>query len=302
MSTSETPQAGASEQEAPVCYRHPEREAHIRCQRCNRRICPDCMRPAAVGFQCPSCVSEGSRSTRSGRTPYGGEPSRDPSLTSKVLIGLNVLVWVLILATGGRGSRLVDLLALRPDGEVVTVDGVTYNIPAGVADGRYWQLFTTMFTHVEVWHIAFNMLALWTLGPQLESAIGRARFLALYLLSGLTASATVMWFSTSYSLTLGASGAIFGLMGGLLVIAVKVGGDVRGVVTWIAVNFAFTFLFVRLISWQGHVGGFVGGLLLGAAIVYAPRGASRARWQLGGVLAVAVLVAVATAARVAVLA
>jgi membrane associated rhomboid family serine protease len=247
-------------------------------------------------------VSDGSRSTRSGRTPYGGQHSRDPSLTSKVLIGINVLVWVLILATGGRGSRLVDLLALRPDGEVVTVDGVTYNIPAGVADGRYWQLFTTMFTHVEVWHIAFNMLALWTLGPQLELAVGRARFLALYLLSGLTASATVMWFSTSYSLTLGASGAIFGLMGGLLVIAVKVGGDVRGVVTWIAVNFAFTFVFVRLISWQGHVGGFVGGLLLGATIVYAPRGSSRARWQLGGILAVAALVAVATAARVAVLA
>ena len=301
MSTSETPQTGASEQEAPVCYRHPDREAHIRCQRCNRRICPDCMRPAAVGFQCPSCVAEGSRTTRSGRTPYGGRQSGDPTLTSKVLIGLNVLVWVLILATGGRSSRLIDLLALRPAGGITTVDGVTYNLPAGVADGRYWQLFTTMFTHVEVWHIAFNMLALWTLGPQLELAIGRARFLALYLLSGLTASATVMWFSTAYSLTLGASGAIFGLMGGLLVIAVKVHGDVRGVATWIAVNFAFTFLFVRLISWQGHVGGFVGGLLLGAAIVYAPR-SSRARWQLTGILGVAVLVVVAMAARVAVLA
>ena len=238
------------------------------------------------------------------RYPSGGSYSFGPGALTpavRVLIITNVVVWVLILATGGRGSRLIDLLALRPDGEVVTVDGVTYNLPAGVADGRYWQLFTTMFTHVEVWHIAFNMLALWTLGPQLELAIGRARFLALYLLSGLTASATVMWFSTSYSLTLGASGAIFGLMGGLLVIAVKVGGDVRGVVTWIAVNFAFTFLFVRLISWQGHVGGFVGGLLLGAVIVYAPR-ASRARWQLAGILGVAVVVAVATLARIAVLA
>jgi membrane associated rhomboid family serine protease len=301
MSTPEIPPAEASEQEAPVCYRHPDREAHIRCQRCERRICPDCMRPASVGFQCPGCVAEGSRSTRSGRTAYGGERSGDPSLTSKVLIGINAVVWVLLLATGGRGSRLVDVLALRPDGGLTEVNGVTYNIPAGVADGRYWQLFTSMFTHVEVWHIGFNMLALWALGPQLEAAIGRTRFLALYLLSGLTASAAVMWFSVPYSLTLGASGAIFGLMGALALVAVKVHGDVRGVAIWIAVNFAFTFLFVRLISWQGHVGGFVGGLLLGAVIVYAPR-ASRARWQLAGILGVAVVVAVATLARIAVLA
>ncbi len=301
MSTPETPPTGASEQEAPVCYRHPDREAHIRCQRCDRRICPDCMRPASVGFQCPSCVAEGSRSTRSARTAYGGRRSGDPSLTSKVLIGLNVVVWVLVLATGGRASRLVDLLALRPNGGLTVVNGVTYNIPDGVADGRYWQLFTSMFTQVEVWHIGFNMLALWVLGPQLEAAVGRTRFLALYLLSGLTASAAVMWFSVPYSLTLGASGAIFGLMGALLVVAVKVHGDVRGVATWIAVNFVFTFLFVRLISWQGHLGGFIGGLLLGAAIVYAPR-ASRARWQLAGILGVAVAVALATVARIAVLA
>jgi membrane associated rhomboid family serine protease len=301
MSTPETPPTGASEQEAPVCYRHPDREAHIRCQRCDRRICPDCMRPASVGFQCPACVAEGSRSTRSARTAYGGRRSGDPSLTSKVLIGLNVVVWVLVLATGGQASRLVDLLALRPNGGLTVVNGVTYNLPDGVADGRYWQLFTSMFTQVAIWHIGFNMLALWVLGPQLEAAVGRARFLALYLLSGLTASAAVMWFSVPYSLTLGASGAIFGLMGALLVVAVKVHGDVRGVATWIAVNFVFTFLFVRLISWQGHLGGFIGGLLLGAAIVYAPR-ASRARWQLAGILAIAVAVAVATVARIAVLA
>jgi membrane associated rhomboid family serine protease len=301
MSTPETPPTGASEQEAPVCYRHPDREAHIRCQRCDRRICPDCMRPASVGFQCPSCVAEGSRSTRSGRTAYGGQRSGDPSLTSKVLIGINVVVWVLLLATGGGASRLVDLLALRPNGGPTVVNGVTYNLPDGVADGRYWQLVTSMFTQVEVWHIGFNMLALWVLGPQLEAAVGRTRFLALYLLSGLTASAAVMWFSVPYSLTLGASGAIFGLMGALLVVALKVHGDVRGVATWIAVNFVFTFVFVRLISWQGHLGGFIGGLLLGAAIVYAPR-ASRARWQLAGILGIAVAVTLAIVARIAILA
>jgi membrane associated rhomboid family serine protease len=283
---------------APVCYRHSGREAHIRCQRCNRPICPDCMRSAAVGFQCPSCVKEGSRSTRSA---YGGERSGNPALTSQVLIALNVLVWVAILATGGRASRLVDVLALRPSGGVVPINGTRYSVPAGVAQGDYWQLLTAVFTHVEAWHIAFNMLALWVLGPQLEAAIGRTRFLALYLLSGLVSSATVMWLSAPYSQTVGASGALFGLMGALLVVAVKVHGDVRGMLTWIGVNFVFTFVLVRMISWQGHVGGFVGGLLIGVAIVYAPR-RHRALVQTGGLVAVAVLTVLALVVRISVLA
>ena len=130
---------------------------------------------------------------------------------------------------------------------------------ASVSQGDVWQLLTSMFTHVAIWHIGFNMLALWTLGPQLELAIGRTRFLAVYFISGLAGSATVLWFSTPYGQTLGASGAIFGLMGALLVVAIKVHGDVRGMLVWIGVNFVITFLFVRLISWQGHLGGFIGG-------------------------------------------
>ena len=297
MSTPDTPATGASETEAPVCYRHPDREAHIRCQRCDRRICPDCMRPAAVGFQCPSCVHEGSRETRSGRTAYGGKRSANPALTSQVLIALNVVVWVTILATGGAGSRLVDYLALRPSS---TYLGVVYPQFASVSQGDVWQLLTSMFTHVAIWHIGFNMLALWTLGPQLELAIGRTRFLAVYFISGLAGSATVLWFSTPYGQTLGASGAIFGLMGAMLVVAIKVHGDVRGMLVWIGVNFVITFLFLRLISWQGHLGGFIGGLLLGTVIVYAPR-THRTRWQTAGITAVAVLVLVTAGTRVAVL-
>jgi membrane associated rhomboid family serine protease len=301
VSTPETPPTGASEQEAPVCYRHTDREAHIRCQRCNRRICPDCMRPASVGFQCPSCVREGSKETRSARTPYGGQRSSNPALTSQVLIGINVVVFVLILATGWHDSPLVDVLALRPDGGLVRVGGVLYNLPDGVANGAPWQLVTSLFTHVEIWHIGFNMLALWTLGPQLELAVGRARFLALYFVSGLAASATVLWLSPTYGQTIGASGAIFGLMGGLLLIAIKVRGDVRGVLTWIGINFAITAIFVANISWQGHVGGFVGGVLVGAVLVYAPR-EHRTRWQVLGVGAIALVVVVAMLARIAMLA
>lgn len=298
MSTPETPATGAFEQEAPVCYRHPDREAHIRCQRCNRRICPDCMRPAAVGFQCPSCVQEGSKQTRSGRTAYGGRRSGNPALVSQVLIGINALVWIAIMATGGRSSKLVDVLALRPSS---TYQGVVYEQFLSVTNGAPWQLVTSVFTHVELWHIGVNMLVLWTLGPQLELAVGRARFIALYLLSGLAGSAVVMWFSTPYLQTLGASGAIFGLMGALLVVALKVHGDVRGVLTWIGVNFVITFLFVRLISWQGHVGGFVAGVLLGAVIVYAPR-RNRTLWQSAGIAAIALVIAVATVVRIALLA
>ena len=258
------------------------------------------MRPASVGFQCPSCVREGSRQTRSGRTAYGGERPGNPALTSQVLIAINVAVWGLIMVTGGRTSTLVDHLALLPVSAQSFRGGFPAVVP-GVADGAPWLLVTSMFTHVELWHIGFNMLALWTLGPQLEMAIGRARFLALYFVSGLASAATVMWLSASNSQTLGASGAIFGLMGALLVVAIKVHGDVRGVLTWIGVNFVITFLFVHLISWQGHLGGFVGGLLLGLVIVYAPR-RHRTAWQVSGIAAVTALAVLATVARIALLA
>lgn len=300
MSTPEQPATGASAEGAPVCYRHTDREAHILCQRCNRRICPDCMRPAAVGFQCPSCVREGSRETRSGRTAYGGERPRNPALTSQVLIGINAAVWLLILVTGGAASALVNHLALLPVSAQALRNGQLILVP-GVADGAPWLLVTSLFTHIEIWHIGFNMLALWALGPQLELAIGRARFLALYFVSGLASSATVLWLSAPNSQTLGASGAIFGLMGALLIVAIKVHGDVRGILTWIGINFVITVLLVRLISWQGHLGGFVGGLLLGLVIVYAPR-RHRTAWQVAGISLVAALIVVATVVRIAVLA
>jgi membrane associated rhomboid family serine protease len=294
------PPTGASE-EAPVCYRHPDREAHIRCQRCGRPICPDCMIPAAVGFQCPACVKEGSKQTRSGRTAYGGERSGNPALTSQALIAVNVVVWLLILVTGWRASPLIDRLALMPRGAVFNTGGGTLLSITGVADGAPWLLLTSMFAHVAIWHIGFNMLALYSLGPGLEAAIGRTRFLLLYFVSGLAASATVMWLSGEHSQTLGASGAIFGLMGALLVIAFRVGGDVRSILTWVGINFVITFLFASYISWQGHVGGFVAGLLVGAAIVYAPR-ARRSFFQFAGIGAVALVVAVAVVTRIAVLA
>ncbi len=294
----------------PTCYRHPGREAHIRCQRCDRVICPDCMRPAAVGFQCPECVKEGAKTTRSGRTAYGGLRPTDASLTSMVLIAINVGVWIAILATGGNDSRLLDYLVLRPEAfclsqgagfdvtrTVCDANGGTW-LP-GVSDGAYWQLVTSMFAHVQLWHIGFNMFALYVLGPQLELAVGRARFVALYFLSGLAGSALVYWGDRG---ALGASGAIFGLMGALLIIAIKVRGDVRGILTWIGINFVITFVFVNAISWEGHLGGFIGGTAIGTVLVYTPRGPRRTTLQVAGLTLIGVVIAVAIAARSASLA
>ena len=273
--------------EARVCYRHPGREANIRCQRCGRSICPDCMRDAAVGFHCPSCVAEGSKSTRQARAPYGGTRSGNPALTSYALIGINVAVWLAVLGTGWSESRLVTRLALVPRGicESLAQPGSFYRtgtevgcdsvgrdgrwVP-GVADGAYWELITSAFMHVQPWHIASNMLALYLFGPQLEAILGRARFLVVYLVSGLTGSAVVFWLAAPDGYTLGASGAIFGLLGAVLVLVRKTGGDVRSVLALLAINVVLTFA-IPNISWQGHLGGFLGGLVVTGVLVYAPR-------------------------------
>jgi membrane associated rhomboid family serine protease len=256
------------------------------------------MRTAAVGFQCPTCVSEGARSTRSGRTAYGGKRSANPALTSQVLIALNVAVFLLIQVTGGASSAWFYRLALLPWRGVAVVDGQP-QIFEGVANGAVWQLVTSMFTHVDLWHIGFNMVALWVLGPQLEAVLGRTRFLAVYFLSGLAGSVLVYWLSGISTPTIGASGALFGLMGALLVVVYKVHGDVRSILMWIGLNFVITFL-APFISWQGHLGGFIGGLLIAAAFVYAPK-ANRSRWQLASAVALGVLLVLAIVARTVVL-
>ena len=276
---------------APRCYRHTDRETYIRCQRCERPICPDCMRQAAVGFQCPECVREGAKTVRQPRTAYGGRPVGD-ALVTQVLIGINVVVFVLLLVTGGRGSDLLPQLWLSPTRlcEPDGIGGCGALLP-GVADGAVWQLVTSFFTHVQLWHIGFNMLALYVLGPQLEGLLGRVRFLALYLLSGLFGSLAVYWLSPVNQPTVGASGAIFGLMGALLVVAVKHRANVQALLGLLAVNAVITVIGAGYISWQGHLGGFVGGLLLATVLVYAPR-RGRTLWQAAGLgLVAAVTVA-----------
>ena len=272
------------------------------------------MRDASVGFQCPECVAEGKRTTRSGRTAFGGLRPTDAGITSFVLIGINAVVWLAIVATGGNASRLLDYLELRARGfcdlgnglisvsvdqAACTAHGATW-MP-GVSDGAWWQLLTSTFTHVALLHIAFNMFALYILGPQLELVVGRARFLALYLLSGLAGSALVYWAAPEYQATVGASGAIFGLMGALLVVALKLRAQVQGILVWIGINFFLT-ISVSGISWQGHLGGFVGGVVIAGILVYAPRGPRRTTVQVAGLVAVGAVIALAIVLRTAALA
>lgn len=267
---------------------------------------------AVVGHQCPDCVAEGARLTRQHEGPFGGRISTNPALTSWVLIGMNVAVWLGILITGGDRSRWQYALSLSPQGSCFTADFEGYFPEAtqamcrtggsaatwvnGVADGAVWQLMTSAFTHVDVMHIGFNMVALWFLGPSLEAALGRVRFLTVYLVSALAGSATVMAFADPASHTLGASGAVFGMLGALLVVTHRVRGDYQQILLWIALNFVITFL-EPSISWQGHLGGFLGGIAIAVALVRAPR-ERRALVQWGTAGLVALVSAAVILARV----
>jgi len=278
----------------PVCYRHPQKETWIQCQRCERPICPDCMRDASVGFQCPECVKEGARTTRQGKAAYGGKRlTGNPMATTLALIAANLLVFVLIRASHGR---VLNAFALLPQTSTSGAGEVK-----GVSGGAFWQVLTSAFSHYDVLHLAFNMLALYFLGPMLEQVLGRVRFLAVYFVSAFTGSAAVMLLSNPNSQTLGASGAIFGLMGALVVVAFKVGADLRQILFWLGLNLVFTFYNTGSISWEGHLGGLLGGALTAAIIVYAPRKNREAiQWTgIGLVLVVALGVIVAQAAALA---
>lgn len=249
------------------CYRHPDREAYISCQRCERLICPECMQEASVGFQCPSCVVEGAKSVRTPRTVAGGAVSGREGVVSLTLIGLNVLAFVLTMATGGNTGQLFQSGAMLSS-TVFTQSG---EILTGVADGDYWRLITSTFLHQDILHIAFNMYALYLFGPFVERALGTVRFIAAYLTVAMLGSVFVYLLAAPNALTIGASGAVFGLFGLALMLLIKAKQDVRTLLVLLGIN-AFIGFAASGISWQAHLGGFIGGVILGAAFAYAPRG------------------------------
>ncbi|GAA3143832.1 rhomboid family intramembrane serine protease [Nonomuraea roseoviolacea] len=264
----------------PTCYRHPERETWVRCQRCERPICPDCMRDAAVGFQCPECVAEGNKGLRQARSTFGGAVVGTPYVTW-ILLGLNIVIFGI---------------------QQLTSDGITSQLmmwPHGVAEfGQYHRLITSAFVHGSVFHVLFNCWALYVVGPQLERAFGHSRYLGLYLLSALGGSVLAYWLDPLNQPSVGASGAVYGLFGATFVLARRLNADVRGIAMLIGLNLVITFV-VPGISWTGHIGGLITGSAVAAALAYAPR-SNRLLWQalaLAGALVVLVaLVALRTTA------
>ncbi|MFF3251346.1 rhomboid family intramembrane serine protease [Actinacidiphila glaucinigra] len=277
--------------QAVRCYRHPDRETGIRCSRCERPICPECMINASVGFHCPECVREGRRAAQAAepRTVAGGPVAGDPRLVTKILIGLNLLVFLLVQV---EGRSFVNALGL------FTPCYVPGSVQCGVAGGpgEWYRLVSSMFLHQEFAHIAFNMLSLWWIGGPLETLLGRARYTALYLIAGLGGSALVVLLAPE-TLTLGASGAIYGLFGATAVFVKRLRMDMRPVLVLLGLNLLFTFTWGG-ISWQAHIGGLVVGVIIAVAMAYAPR-SRRALVQWGTCAAMLVAVAVTVWAGVA---
>jgi membrane associated rhomboid family serine protease len=263
------------------CYRHPDRQSFILCQRCGRTICSQCQTQAAVGVHCPDCVKE-ARARAPKRKPAiltAFRRSSSKPVVTYTLIGINVLAYVLQLLTS-QTQLVFALFAYAP---WLTAD-------------QPWRMITSAFLHSpsSFLHIAFNMYALFIFGPMLEHLLGRGRFIALYLISAFGGSVAVLLLAPD-SVVVGASGAIFGLMGAFVVIQRKMGGNAVQILVVVALNFAIGF-FVPNIAWQAHLGGLVAGAAI-AFVYLQTRRPNQLRWQIAFVAAIAaVLIAVTIAA------
>ena len=273
----EPPEVSEQRAAQPVCPRHPDRPTGLRCARCDRPACPECLREAPVGYHCVDCLA------RSGRTPEpvtvaGARLGRRPLVVPAIVLA-NVLLYLVTAVQAGSGTRnyaapLFDQFAM---------------LPPLVAQGQWWRLVSTGFLHIGLLHLVMNMIALWVIGKDLELVLGRARFTAVYALSLLGGSTAVFLFGALDSPVAGASGAVYGLLGGIAVAAFRLRVSLRPVLVVIAINIVFT-ISLPGISLLGHLGGLVVGAAATGALVYAPR--SRQSWWQAGALGVLLLVLV----------
>ena len=250
------------------CYWHPDRYAGVTCQRCERRVCAECMHTASVGFHCPACIAP--QSINHGRKPISarsfarGANASEQSLTTRTLIAVNLFAFLVTLFRGGSlssggGDVTIDF-GLVGYGRVLSAFSTDY---VGIAEGEWWRMFTGGFLHAGFIHLAFNMFLLWMLGSQLERLLGPTSYLILYFGSLLSGALGVMLLDP-LALTVGASGAVFGLMGATVVYQLRRGVSPwsNGIGTLLIINLIFTFARPN-ISVGGHLGGLLGGLLIG---------------------------------------
>ena len=234
-----------------TCYRHPSRETGVACSSCGRPICPDCMTPTSVGMRCPECARERTkvRTVASGPTV---------PVVTRTLIALNLLVFFAETASGGQLGG--------GGGGTVYDKGFLYG-PYVAQQHEYWRLLSSGFLHAGLLHIVFNMVFLYIMGPMLEPAIGRVNFAAVYFTSLLAGAFGALLFQPDVP-TIGASGACFGILGALIVVAYY-----RGISIWqsglgvtLLINIVFSLSFSG-ISIGGHLGGALGGAAAGWMIV-----------------------------------
>ena len=259
------------------CYRHPERMTGISCQRCQRPICGECMNPASVGFQCPSCVSSGRASVRAPRTAFGAILKPGGGTATKVVMAVLAGEWVLSLVSG----RLLDQLLVMSNEAIYL--------------GQFWRLFTAALTSGTIFGLLINLLVLWIAGRAIESELGSWRFVALYLAAGLGGTTMLFVFGPYQSGGYGASAAVIGLLGANAIFKQKMREDVRADIGLFILLILYSILIgFRSFGWLMLIGGVVVGAAVGWVLAYAPR-RNRSTVQAVGILGVIMLCLVAVA-------
>ena len=265
-----------------VCYRHPDRVSYVLCQRCGRTICGECQTPAAVGVVCPECMSQ-QRATAPRTRPAWLSRLTGPGapVVTYGIIALCVVAFILqnLPFVGGQVTNAL-------------IYAGAYSYPSGSLSPLIafepWRMITSIFAHANLIHLALNMYTLWIFGIALEPLLGRLRYFALFLISGFAGSVAVLLITPAGQPVLGASGAIFGMFGAFFIIQRRLGGNATQILVLVALNLAIGFIPGFNISWQAHVGGFIGGLLVGLIYVET-RKPSRRRWQLPLIIALCVI-------------
>jgi membrane associated rhomboid family serine protease len=250
-----------------TCYRHPDRRASVSCQRCNRPICTECMIEAPIGFQCPEDAKAGKQKVYTSSSLFRGAPAR--AVLTMTIIAANVAVYLLGVGmgdSGGGGQKL------RIDYGLIAGAYLNTGEKIGVVTGEWYRIITSGFLHADLIHIGFNMYLLYVLGQMLEPVIGKVPFGLTYLFALICGSFGALLLSPD-SLTVGASGAVFGLMGLAVVVQRSRGINPfdTGIGSLIVLNLVITFAFSGTISLGGHVGGLIGGLVAGWLLVELPR-------------------------------